>query len=493
MSNSRSLLDLSNELLLDIVESLRDDTHALLSLAQSCSRMQKIAEPLIYNQIYIQSGTRLEQVVHAFTSRPARADAVDSLRLKIRHHEYRSTSAITTWVKQIPNLRSWSIESPWCGETPDVQSSWHTTPHWVEEESDKWQEDITNFEKAFQEAAISNPQRNPEALPALRSFTLHSHGLREKHWNIRDMAAIFFHQTLEYIHLSRVSGTEKDTKRLTIASNFPKSTPLKNLVLEDCKIIAAALFPILSLPKALTNFTLQESMAWGVEMAGQTPIEFFAALRQQAQSLQYLKHHASFGDIYTLQNTTQWHGALLEFEALSCLQISPQSALCNCIREGLAPPNLETLRVASTLTIKGRDQARDAAEDEFREISQLPKPDSLRNFDFVPSNWLLDVSEPWAYASLVFDLLPMMQNLMVELRSRNIAFRTFVDQLLRGGNISRMEDYKEVLVFDESMFESTESRANLTMKDKEGFQSQLLKKLDATMNERESMRPQSNL
>jgi len=200
------------------------------------------------------------------------------------------------------------------------------------------------------------------------------------------------------------------------------------------------------------------------------PSELIGAIRQQAASLQYLKHS---------QRRTKEAGMSLpgfqevgkeDFQALTSLDLDIDSVLCDCMRESSSPPFLHTLRISDDLGNYHRS-ARQQAKMSFESLIDLCREPSLRTLEWVGHSRYHGLSR--GLTPLFGDLPRQMQDLLLKLKTRDVVFRVFAAQAsdscfppyLYGERAPR-----EVLVFDERTFGVKKMGKELTKEDLTSFE-----------------------
>lgn len=107
------LLDLPNELIAHIIEQV-NSPKALCRLARTCSRLQYLAEPVLYRSILLRDGMKTVHVCNALHSRPERWIGVNFLDVPCDDDYAQHFEAIQHIVLKSKNLKTLMIESPQC-------------------------------------------------------------------------------------------------------------------------------------------------------------------------------------------------------------------------------------------------------------------------------------------------------------------------------------------------------------------------------------------
>lgn len=124
------ILELADELILSIFEHI-DDRNTLRSLALTCSRLQGLAEPYVYRDIFLRSRTDAFALGASIVSRPERLRAVRRIeaRLKYGMDECR-LDILVNIVRQALNLQELTLESPFCNNVQGrAQQGWDESLH----------------------------------------------------------------------------------------------------------------------------------------------------------------------------------------------------------------------------------------------------------------------------------------------------------------------------------------------------------------------------
>ncbi|KAF2798175.1 hypothetical protein K505DRAFT_119732 [Melanomma pulvis-pyrius CBS 109.77] len=312
------LLLLATEIILSIVERV-DDPSDLISLAQTCTNLQPIAEAELFKAINVRNGKHAQNLSKVLHSRPERFKHVQRLEATPTRYRWEGIQIMPSLVRKMTNLHELHIESPLCN---GAFSHW-----WVEESEAEY---INMFREANGVVGEETPLRN------LRRFKYHSHGIGSRFSDILTVLPIFLSRTLSHIHISciHVSGP------IDVPSGY--QTPLKTLILEECAIDPSTLHTLLSLPRALNSLYLQESYRASMhdKSTNDNLDETICALRQQKHSLQFLQHICPPGREKQLPSDGP---SFSDFLALARLELSCKSRLTKTLEvPHLVPPALGT-------------------------------------------------------------------------------------------------------------------------------------------------------
>ena len=110
------LLALVHELQLGIIEHLesRDD---LSNLAITCSRLQTLAEPLLYRSILVRKGEQALLLYRAILIKPNRASFIRKLEIRYLYDYRKGIVRLNECLRFSCNLRELTIEAPCCNDT----------------------------------------------------------------------------------------------------------------------------------------------------------------------------------------------------------------------------------------------------------------------------------------------------------------------------------------------------------------------------------------
>ena len=108
------LLELADELLLAIAEQI-DDQESLRNAARTCSRLQALAEPFIYQHVFYTSRAQLISLSQSIEARPERAKAIRSIDSRVRYSttDFDLTELVNL-MRETVNLQAFTYESPFC-------------------------------------------------------------------------------------------------------------------------------------------------------------------------------------------------------------------------------------------------------------------------------------------------------------------------------------------------------------------------------------------
>ena len=159
---------------------------------------------------------------------------------------------------------------------------------------------------------------------------------------------MFLHPTVQNITLS-CSDITDDLLASELFRNHERSTPLTNLVFDECNISAFGLQALLSLPRALKKITLGERQ-YHFHNPPCIPLgndceHFMGALYMQHESLEYIKHIGSRD--WLSDNPNLSTNVLHHFDNLRMLELGPHSVLRKYLIADDFPRNLESLRLLS--------------------------------------------------------------------------------------------------------------------------------------------------
>ena len=158
---------------------------------------------------------------------------------------------------------------------------------------------------------------------------------------------MFLHPTVRNITLS-CSDITDDLLTSELFRGHERSTPLTNLVFDECNISAFGLQALLSLPRALKKLTLGERQYHFHNPPciplGNSCEHFMGALYMQHESLEYIKH---IGGNRLSSNPDLSTNVLHYFDNLRMLELGPHSVLRKSLVTDDFPRNLESLRLFS--------------------------------------------------------------------------------------------------------------------------------------------------
>ncbi|CBY00159.1 hypothetical protein LEMA_P012890.1 [Plenodomus lingam JN3] len=355
---------LPNELAFLIIDHLTDDRQTLCALAQTCSNLQYLAEDRLYKTIHLLSVKDLHAIIAAFTNRPARVRAVQTLRILYQYRQNDlnksadSRTAFNEFVAQMVHLRAWHIESP------------YDNFHWEKAGGDAWVErDMERFRRALEQACNEGPKETERiasarglgqrmertvGLALLQDLTIHSHGATADFWNLDGFHCLFRHPALRSLHISCITLPPNEIPEL---SSHVRTSPLTTLVFDECELSQKSLLSILRTPARLKNLTLGENVyninrTRGIEpVLSMNPTASLETLSAVAHSLESLTHFDPAWRIDTSPNVLRSIRPIGEgmrnFDSLRYLECDTSSFLHQAVimNRDLAPPSLDTLRV----------------------------------------------------------------------------------------------------------------------------------------------------
>jgi hypothetical protein len=211
-------------------------------------------------------------------------------------------------------------------------------------------------------------------------------------WNLGAFHCLFRHPSLRYLHVSCLA-LPADLPEL---EPYVKSTPLSELVFDECELEPKSLGRILATPKNLRHLTLGENLYNINEGRGanprltRSPEAALAALKHCAHSLETLKHHdpAWRPNVNYAKPVPIPGDGMRDFHSLKVLRVDTcsflhRSIVVSCTQ---APPNLHTIQIRNPRPRANRFWVSGSNEDFFE---QLPPYEpytylaSLKTLDFV--------------------------------------------------------------------------------------------------------------
>jgi hypothetical protein len=110
------LLALVDELVLGIIVHIdsRDD---LSNLAATCSRLQALAEPVLYRSILVRKGKQALLLYHAILIKPVRASFIRKLEIRYLYDYRKGINCLNQCLRLLCKLRELTIEAPCCNDT----------------------------------------------------------------------------------------------------------------------------------------------------------------------------------------------------------------------------------------------------------------------------------------------------------------------------------------------------------------------------------------
>lgn len=213
-------------------------------------------------------------------------------------------------------------------------------------------------------------------------------------WNLGEFHCLFRHPSLRYLHVSCLA-LPSDLPEL---EPYAKSTPLTELVFDECELEPRSLGRILATPKALTHLTLGENVYNINEGRGanprltRAPEAALAALSHVAHSLVTLTHYNPVTRrIVDNYKVLAIPGAgMRHFHSLKTLRVDVSSFLHRgiALSHVQAPPNLHTLQIRNPRQKFSRWENLTGTNDE-NFFEELPPHDpytylaSLKTLEFV--------------------------------------------------------------------------------------------------------------
>ena len=105
------IFSLPNELI-DAIVSAVGDRPTLLSLAQSCSRLQPFAEAQLFKNIHIHDGPSISRLAKSLEQPLRRVRAVEHLEVAPTRHSWDGIALMPELVGRFARLESFKLESP---------------------------------------------------------------------------------------------------------------------------------------------------------------------------------------------------------------------------------------------------------------------------------------------------------------------------------------------------------------------------------------------
>ncbi|KAL1597075.1 hypothetical protein SLS60_008657 [Paraconiothyrium brasiliense] len=348
-SKPNSLFYLPDELLVHVVSHLAGDAQTLCALARTCRFFQFEAEKHIYTKIELLSTSDLDAIIEAFKRRFDRVASVETLKILYRFHGgLRATAdereVFNACVGAMKALRNWEIESPYDNYKWDDGGD-----EWVLKDMERFR---MHLEKASLKAvagSLTGP--GDVGLSKLERLVIHTHGVSDDFWSLGDFHCLFRHPSLRYLHVSCLA-LPSDLPELEL---YAKSTPLTELIFDECELEPKSLGRILATPKNLRHLTLGENVYNINEGRNanprltRAPEAALAALKHVAHSLETLVHHDPAWRL-----NTNYHkpvpipgDGMRDFHSLKLLRVDTCSFLHRSIVLSYpkAPPNLHTLQI----------------------------------------------------------------------------------------------------------------------------------------------------
>ncbi|KAI4658300.1 uncharacterized protein J4E79_007282 [Alternaria viburni] len=355
---------LPNELALVVIDHLQGNNKALCALARTCRDMQNLAEERLYKRIELLSVKNLHAIIEAFTSRPERVRAVQTLKILYSYKDdsLKDSAEIRTTfnecVARMVNLREWHIESP------------YDNFHWENDGGQAWVNgDMQRFRRALDTACVEGPietakiaaerrlGKNLErtvGLGLLENLTIHSHGTATDFWNLEGFHCLFRHPALKHLHVSCVAFPDSEISEL---ATHTKKTPLTSLIFDECELRPKSLLSILRTPARLKSLTLGENV-FNINRSRRAKpllnkdagvsLEALSAVAHSLESLTHLNPGWRLDKSPQVLRSIRPPGdGMRDFHLLKYLECDTNSFLHQAIimNRDLAPPSLETLRI----------------------------------------------------------------------------------------------------------------------------------------------------
>jgi hypothetical protein len=105
------LLALADELILSIIEQI-DSREDLNSLATTCSRLQDLTEPYIWQSLLVLTGEHASALTQAFESRPGRMSSVQEMAICYNEDNEDGIEYLSPCIPHMRKLRQLRIETP---------------------------------------------------------------------------------------------------------------------------------------------------------------------------------------------------------------------------------------------------------------------------------------------------------------------------------------------------------------------------------------------
>lgn len=112
-----SLLDLPDELVIAILAQV-DDLIALRYAARCSRKVQALAEPFLYRDIFFRSGTEAVRLANSLHSRHQRCRAIRTLDVRCKRRvAMENLPIIAVILRLATQLREFTLESPYCNNS----------------------------------------------------------------------------------------------------------------------------------------------------------------------------------------------------------------------------------------------------------------------------------------------------------------------------------------------------------------------------------------
>jgi hypothetical protein len=360
------LLSLVDELLLNVLDHI-DNQQALCNLAATCMRFQDLAEPFIWRNLVVLSGSHARNIATALDKRDARIDHVRTLSVRYKDENKEGIEELNHFVALMGKLKHLQLESP-CPNN----SEWRAGVFF-----DGYSRiDFTNLLAGAVYARLDVPL----TLPMLQSLTLHAHGPADRMFLLGRAKAMFLHPTLRKITLSCLNFEADLDHKDEMVVDKQNSTPLRSLTLIECNVNVQFLDVVLSLPKALTELSIGERLHTfrdcepNFDRSARTSAALFlAALERQADSLQRLTHIGGMIQYLTSRETDPRGAAKLRsLTRLEHLELGFESHLYYYLRQNGFPPALKTLKILdAAISLNAGHDIRAMSDISFKSITSL--------------------------------------------------------------------------------------------------------------------------
>ena len=251
---------LPDEVLSCIVQHV-EHRHVLQTIATTCSRLQSLAEPLLYKSILIRHGKTARDLWESLKSSDRRCHYVKSfqvapLPLLPGQDDHGGIMYISKILEVLESLQFVSLEAPFVRSEYDVREG---GPYWRLQCS------------LWTTALAGNGKFGGSVSGALRTLrwckVIMTSQQDEQPSNIGSLAYMFGHPTLQHLSIAQVLVTEED---IAAIGHIPR-TALRNLVLEACQFDnESTLATILAIPRHLESLSIQTDpfgIFWGERTA----------------------------------------------------------------------------------------------------------------------------------------------------------------------------------------------------------------------------------
>lgn len=348
-SSRVQLLDLPNELVLRIIQSI-DDKWALYSACRVNHLFRTYAEPLIGLDYLVTSSEEGRWAIGKISQHPRRAQQITSLTVAYPERVHERGPSFFPIISKMKRIESLVIEAT---DVPPDQRVQATQARYPNE-----QEEVTRL---FRNASLLR-QPGERILRQLRScevqFLYDDHNL----WDLASFYVIFLHPALQRLVLScggwpyaegNVLKQVEYQDIIQILTKHSRSTNLQDLTFEQCDVNLYALKAILGVPKALKHLNIHECRhyhhpsGWSTQkrtLYVEALLPQHATLETLSISLSSIGHGLSlYSDLVDWSPFTMLHSV-----AVSPIQILTGKYSSDNDRlppENSLPPNLETIRI----------------------------------------------------------------------------------------------------------------------------------------------------